>query len=94
LGNSRSISAEVTWYSAARSRTILNELLFLYRKLKVSDTTEGLLRGKRAFPLKGDSERSERQRDEVPMDKIVRERKRTPILRHRNFNDLEKSCKR
>ena len=35
------------------------------------ETTEGLLRGKRASHLKGDSERSERQRDEVPMELVL-----------------------
>jgi hypothetical protein len=41
------------------------------------ETTEGLLRGKRAFPLKGDSEAevsAERQRDEVPMELVLKDR--------------------
>jgi len=41
------------------------------------EITEGLLRGKRAFPLKGDSEAdvsAERQRDEVPMELVLEAR--------------------
>ena len=38
----------------------------------------GLLRGLQATPLKGDSERSERHRDEVPMDKKIPSQKVIP----------------
>jgi hypothetical protein len=56
---------------------VLGLFNLLYRKLKVSDIAEGLLRGKAGFfPLKGDGKAevsAERQKGEVSLNKIVHE---------------------